>query len=101
MSITWAFDNIQSKYSLYRGKDCIRKFCSSLREHATKTIDFEKKKILSLAKNIQNHSKMQKYVTFVEKVFIKKFSKDRNHSKLDTISIILVNTKVSYKRNLI
>ena len=77
MSITWAFDNIQNKYSLYRGKDCIRKFCSSLREHATKTIDFEKKKMLSLAKNIQNHSKMQKYVTFVEKVFIKKFSKDR------------------------
>ena len=101
MSTTWAFDNIQNKYSLYHGKDCIRKFCSSLREHATKTIDFEKKKMLSLANNIQNHSKMQKYVKFVEKVFIKKFSKDRNRSKLDTISIILVNTKMWYIRNLI
>ena len=47
----WAFDNIESKHTLYRGKDCMKRFCSSLREHA---VDFEKKKILPLSKKELN-----------------------------------------------
>ena len=39
-----AFDNIYKKHTLYRGEDCIKKICESLREHAKKIIDFEKKK---------------------------------------------------------
>ena len=35
---------------LYHGKDCIKKFCASLREHAKKIIDLEKKKMLLLTK---------------------------------------------------
>ena len=30
------FDHIKDKNTLYRGKDCMKKFCESLREHATK-----------------------------------------------------------------
>ena len=44
MSTIWAFDNIENKYSLYLGEDCMKKFCTSLREHATNVINFEKKK---------------------------------------------------------
>ena len=29
---------------MYRGKDYIKEFCSSLKEHAMKIINFEKKK---------------------------------------------------------
>ena len=30
----WAFDSIENKHSLYRGEDCMKKFCSrSLKEH--------------------------------------------------------------------
>ena len=47
MSTIWAFDNIENKHSLYRGEDCMKKFCTSLREHATNVINFEKKKMLS------------------------------------------------------
>ena len=48
MSATWALDNIENKHSLYRGEDCTKRFCSSLRKHATNVINFEKNKMLLL-----------------------------------------------------
>ena len=30
----WAFGHTENKHTLYRGKDCMKKFCESLREHA-------------------------------------------------------------------
>ena len=44
MSTIWAFDHIENKHSLCRGKDCTKRFCESLREHAKNAIEFEKKK---------------------------------------------------------
>ena len=35
-STIWAFDNIEKKHTLYCGKDCMKKFCESLREHKYK-----------------------------------------------------------------
>ena len=43
-STIWAFDNIENKHTLYRGKDCMKKFCTFLREYDTNVINFEKKK---------------------------------------------------------
>ena len=48
MSTVWAFDHIENKHTLYRGKDYIKMFCESLREHAKNIVDFEKKKMLPL-----------------------------------------------------
>ena len=31
MSTVWAFDNVENRHGLYREKDCMKKFCSSLR----------------------------------------------------------------------
>ena len=45
-----AFGNIENKHTFYRGEDCIKKFCTSLREHTTNAIDFERKKMLLLPK---------------------------------------------------
>ena len=50
MSTIWAFDHRENKHTLYRWKDCMKKFCTSLREHAKRIIDFEKKKMLLLTK---------------------------------------------------
>ena len=50
MSTIWAFDHIGNKHSLYHGKDCMKKFCVSLREHKGDTIDFEKKKTMPVTK---------------------------------------------------
>ena len=40
MSTIWGFDHIEDKHTLYRGKDCMEKFCTSLREHAKNIVDF-------------------------------------------------------------
>ena len=50
VSTIWGFDHIEDKHTLYRGKDCMKKFCTSLREQAKKIINFEKKKMLPLTK---------------------------------------------------
>ena len=51
VSAIWTFDHIENKHTLCRGKDCLKKFFESLREHATKNIiDFEKEKMLPLTK---------------------------------------------------
>ena len=36
------------KQKINRGKDCMKKFCKDLREHATKIINYEKKEMISL-----------------------------------------------------
>ena len=50
MPTIWAFGNIENKHAFYRGKDCIKKFCTSIRENATYAIDFQRKKMLLLTK---------------------------------------------------
>ena len=45
MSTTSSFKSIESKHDVYRGKDCMKNFCESLREHAMKIINFKGKKL--------------------------------------------------------
>ena len=37
------FDTTKNKLDYYRGKKCMKNFCLDLREHATKTVNYEKK----------------------------------------------------------
>ena len=41
-----SFDKTKNKLDYYRGKDCMKKFCEDLRTHATKIINYEKKKMI-------------------------------------------------------
>ena len=50
MSFIQAFDNIENQHILYRGGDCMKKLCTSLREYAKNVINFENKKMLPLKK---------------------------------------------------
>ena len=43
-----SFDKSKNKLSYYRGKDCMKKFCKDLREHANKIINYEKEKMIPL-----------------------------------------------------
>ena len=45
-----SFDESRNKLNYYRGKDCMKKFCKDLKEHATRIINYEKKKIIPLTK---------------------------------------------------
>ena len=44
MSTVSSFKSIEDKHDVYRGKDCMKKFCESLREHTMKIINFKIKK---------------------------------------------------------
>ena len=60
MSTVWGCDHIEDKHTLYNGKDCMKKFCESLREHAKSIIDFKKKKMLLLTrKELKNICKIR------------------------------------------
>ena len=39
-----SFRSIKNKHDIYRGKDCMRRLCESLREHAMKIINSENEK---------------------------------------------------------
>ena len=41
---THAFDTTENKLDYYRGKNCMKKFCLDLKEHATKLINYKIKK---------------------------------------------------------
>ena len=45
-----SFDKTKNKLDYYRGEDCMKKFCKDLREHATKIINYEKKKTRPLTR---------------------------------------------------
>ena len=65
------FKHIRNKHTFYRGKDCMKKFCESLKEHATRIIRFKKEKILPLTnKELKSHKDPMCYIC--GKYFIKK-----------------------------
>ena len=67
MSTISSFKSIENKHGVYRGKDCMKKFCEFLREHAMKTISFKKKKMKLLTTSSKTNMKMQKSVVIVKK----------------------------------
>ena len=44
MSTISSFRNIGNQHDVYRGKDCMKKFCESLRDHAMKILDLKKRR---------------------------------------------------------
>ena len=63
MSTISSFKSIQNRHDVYRGKDCMKKFCKSLREHALEIINFKTKKTKLLAKEQHCKEKVEnKYV---------------------------------------
>ena len=60
-----SFDESKNKLNYYRGDDCMKKFCKDLRIHATKIINYEKKKMMQKYIIIN-----KKYATYVKKNLI-------------------------------
>ena len=82
MSTIWGFDHIEDKHTLYSKKDCMKKFCESLREHARSIIDFEKKKMLPLTrKELEPHEDAKICYIYGTKFFRKLF-RDKNYQKV-------------------
>ena len=49
MSAISSFRSIENKHDVYRGKNCMKKFCESIREHAMKINNFKKKVYIRMA----------------------------------------------------
>ena len=47
MSTIPSFKIIENKHDVYRGKDCMKKFRESLREHAMNIINFKKNEVIN------------------------------------------------------
>ena len=57
MSTVFLVRGIENKHEVYRNKDCTKKFCESLIQHAMKIMNFEKKKMKLLTKEQQESFK--------------------------------------------
>ena len=79
---SYSFDESRNKLNYYRGKDCMNKFCKDLKEHATRIINYEKKKIIPLTKEEKINYNDQQICYICKKVFDKseeKHQKVRDH----------------------
>ena len=77
-----SFDETKNKLDYYRGEDCMKKLCKDLREHATKIINCEKKKMISLTIKEEIYHNKQKICYICKKEFDtndKKSYKVRDH----------------------
>ena len=64
-----SFDKSKNKPNYYRGKDCMKKFSKDLREHASKIIDYEKKKMIPLTTKEKIYHNKQKICYIYKKEF--------------------------------
>ena len=62
-----SFDESKNKLNYYRGDDCMEKFCKDLREHSTKIINYEKKKIILLTPEEKKIMIIKKYAIYAKK----------------------------------
>ena len=77
-----SFDKTKNKLDYYRGKHCMKKFYKNFREHATKIINYEKKKMILLTTKEEIYHNKQKLCYICKKEFDlndKKNYKVRDH----------------------
>ena len=79
-----SFDKTKNKLDCYRGEDCMKNFCLNLREHPTKIINYEKKKMMPLTKKEEENHNKQKVCYICKKEFNtddsdKKYHKVKDH----------------------
>ena len=77
-----SFDESKNNLNYYRDKDCMKKFSKDLREHASKIINYEKKKMIPLTAEEKIYHNKQKICYICKKEFNnndKKNYKVRDH----------------------
>ena len=77
-----SFDKSKNKLNYYRGKDCMKKVSKDLREHISKIINYEKKKMIPLTTEEKIYHNKQKICYICKKEFSnneKKNYKVRDH----------------------
>ena len=83
-----SFKSIENKHDVYRGKDCMKKFCEVFREHAMKIMLFLKKKIRIkfLTKDQKKSYENAKICYICQEKLQNKYLKDKNTVKVEIIA---------------
>ena len=79
MTTILSFKNIEIKHDVYRGKDVMKKYCESLREHTIEKINFEKKKMKSLATELQKSYQHVNFIYICTETFKDKHAKNKTN----------------------
>ena len=82
MSTIGTFGRIKNKHTLYRRKDCIKKFYTFLREYARNITGLEKKKVLLFTKEELKSHQDAKVCCTCEKMILKMFANYKNYRKV-------------------
>ena len=82
MSTISSFKSIENKHDVYRSKDCVKKFCESLREHAMNVMNFKKKKVKLLTKEQKESCENAKICYIRQEKFENKNMRDKKHRKV-------------------
>ena len=82
MSTILSFRSIENNHDVYRGKDYMKKFCESLREHAMKIINFKKKKMKLLTKGQHESYENAKICYVCQEKFENEHLKDKKYRKV-------------------
>ena len=69
MNCVDTFDSKQNKHGFYRGKDCIKSFCSDLKELETKIVNYEQHEMIPLTDNENKYYEEQKECYICKKEF--------------------------------
>ena len=77
-----SFKSIENKLDVYRRKDCMKKFCESLREHAMEIIYFNKKKTKLLTNEQQKSYENANICRNCKQKFKDKHAKDKKYRKV-------------------
>ena len=67
---------------MYRGKDCMKKFCEFLREQLMIIIHFKKKKTKLLKEKQQGSYENSKICYICKEKFVNEYLKDKKHRKI-------------------
>ena len=91
ISLISSFDSKQNKRSFYRGKDYIKRFCSDLKELATKIINYEEKEMIPLTDNENKSYEEQEKCHICQKEFCydKNDKKSLKNTKKLEITVII------------
>ena len=94
LRLSSSFNSKEYKHNFYRAKDCIKRFCSDLKEFGTKIIYYEEKEIIPLADNEnRSYEKQRKCHVRQKGLFMTKMKKGnlKHTKKLEFIVIIQEN----------
>ena len=87
MSATSSLRSIGNMHDVYRGKDCMKKFCEFLREDAMKIIVFEKNMKLLTEEQKESYENATNFYICKEKLE-KKYLKDKKYYQVRDVAII-------------